>query len=332
MSGTSSLTVSTDSAGRRFDRWLAERFPERTYGEIQKWLRTGQVRLDGHRAKGNERLAGGETVRVPPQAGAAEDRTSKRARVIRPGDVEKIRALVLYEDSELFVLNKPAGLAVQGGTGTHVHLDAMLDGLADGEGERPRLVHRLDRDTSGVLIIARNAKAATRLTGLFRRGAVQKLYWALTVGVPRPLVGEIDAPLIKSGMGDREIMTVASEGGLPSRTQYRVLQRAQRVLSWVALAPLTGRTHQLRVHCAHIGTPILGDGKYGGEAAFLPGNADSSRLHLHARAIRLPKPDRRVLDVHAPLPEHMARSFDFFGFVPAEQGDADQWPPFLQEG
>ena len=329
MSETSSLRVSEDSAGRRFDRWLAERFPERTYGEIQKWLRTGQVRLDGHRAKGNERLAGGETVRVPPQAGTADDKAGKRARALRPGDVEKIRALVLYEDSELFVLNKPAGLAVQGGSGTHVHLDGMLDGLTDASGERPRLVHRLDRDTSGVLVIARSAKAATRLTGLFRRGAVQKLYWALTVGVPRPLVGEIDAPLIKTGMGDRELMTVAPEGGLPSRTQYRVLQRAQRVLSWVALAPLTGRTHQLRVHCAHMGMPILGDGKYGGEAAFLPGNADSSRLHLHARAIRLPKPDRGVLDVRAPLPEHMERTFGFFGFVPAEQGDADEWPPFL---
>ena len=309
MSGVELRAVSADEADLRLDRWLRRHYPSLGHGRLQKLLRTGQVRVDGHRAQGQLRLEPGQTVRVPPLPASPEDMV---ARPPRPQDAARLRPLVLFEDDALLVLNKPPGLAVQGGTGTTRHIDAMLADLVGGE-ERPRLVHRLDRDTSGLLVVAKTAPAATRLTQAFRRHEVDKLYWALVAGRPAEAAGLIDQPLAKQAAARGERMA-PDEAGRRARTLYRVVARAGKVASWLALKPLTGRTHQLRVHCLGLGTPILGDGKYGGAAARLPGAPKG--LMLHARELRLPHPHGGTLALTAPLPDSVKAGFAHLGFEP----------------
>jgi 23S rRNA pseudouridine955/2504/2580 synthase len=314
MSGVETRTVGAEEAEVRLDRWFRRHFPEVGHGRLQKLLRTGQVRIDGRRAQASARLSPGQTIRIPPlpapeAAGALARSAPPR---VDPADGEWLRARILYEDHALLVLDKPAGLAVQGGTGTRRHLDGMLQALAAG-GERPRLVHRLDRDTSGLLVVARTAAAAARLTAAFRRHQVAKLYWALVVGRPPAAQGRIDRPLAKQpGRGGERV--TASEGGAAAETEYRVVARAGKVAAWLALKPLTGRTHQLRAHCLLLGTPIVGDGKYGGAAAH-PAGAPKG-LMLHAREIRLPHPDGGVLELSAPLSETVLAGFRWLGFEP----------------
>jgi 23S rRNA pseudouridine955/2504/2580 synthase len=317
MSGVALRAVGVDEADLRLDRWFRRHFPELGHGRLQKLLRSGQVRVDGRRAPASARLRAGQTIRIPPLAGTATEARSARTEPDRPSvaDAEALRALILAEDDALMVLNKPPGLAVQGGTGTRRHIDGMLAALAAG-GERPRLVHRLDRDTSGLLVIAKTARAAAKLTEAFRRHRVDKLYWALVLGRPMPAEGLIDQPLAKQA-GARGERTTGTEGGLAARTRYRSVARAGRVASWLALQPLTGRTHQLRVHSALLGTPILGDRKYGGAAAPPAGAPDG--LMLHAREIRLPHPDGGVLTLTAPLSAVVQAGFDWLGF----QADPD---------
>lgn len=256
-------------------------------------------------------------VRVPPLPTAGGTADVARPRPAPPASRAEAGALqerVLYRDDHVIVLDKPAGLAVQGGTGTGRHLDAMLDALRFGAAERPRLVHRLDRDTSGVLVLARHAQAAAGLTAAFRSSVARKLYWAAVVGVPRPSEGRIDMPLAKAAGRHGERVVADADAGKRAVTLYRTVERAGRIAAWLALEPQTGRTHQLRVHAAALGTPILGDGKYGGKGAFLAADAPVKRLHLHARAIRIPHPRGGVLEVTAPLPAHMAATWRFFGF------------------
>ncbi|HKO06863.1 MAG TPA: RluA family pseudouridine synthase [Alphaproteobacteria bacterium] len=319
------LVVTAEEAGLRLDRWFKRHFPGLGHARLERLLRTGQVRIDGKRAKAGARVAAGASVRVPPLGEAPEPRARPRAGV-SANDRQLVQSLVLYRDDELLVLNKPPGLAVQGGTGTARHLDAMLDALRFGAAERPRLVHRLDRDTSGVLLLARSVLAARKLTEAFRRKTTRKLYWALTAGVPKPFRGRIDLPLAKLPGRAGERMAPDEEAGKRAVTYYRVLDHLGRKAAWVALWPLTGRTHQLRVHMAALGTPILGDGKYGGKAAFLSGQAISRKLHLHARALTLPHPKTgRPLTVTAPLPDHMRASWRLFGFDPESRED-----PFVE--
>ena len=254
------------------------------------------------------------------------------ARAPTADEVEDLKARVLHCDDQLLVIDKPAGLAVQGGSKTSRHLDGMLDALRF-DGDRPRLVHRLDKDTSGVLMLARTARAATALTRAFASGQVRKLYWAVVVGVPAAAHGRIEQPLSKRFGAIGERMTV-DEAGRPAVTDYRVIERAGRRAAWLALAPLTGRTHQLRAHCALLGTPILGDGKYGGKAAFLENEGIGERLHLHARTIRFPHPTGGEVTVSAPLPPHMRATWRFFGFSErAEEDAAQHWvdPPGRQQ-
>jgi 23S rRNA pseudouridine955/2504/2580 synthase len=234
-----------------------------------------------------------------------------------------LRDAVLYRDDWAIVVNKPAGLAVQGGTNTERHVDALLDGLRFNSQERPRLVHRLDKDTSGVLLIARNAAAAAFFTRAFRDKTTRKVYWAVVVGLPKLRQGRIDLALAKSGGAGRERVQ-ADETGKSAVTYYAVVDHAATRASWLALLPVTGRTHQLRAHCAEIGTPILGDGKYGGSGAQIPGGAASHQLHLHARSLAIPHPQGGTLSVTAPLPPHMRRMWEFFGF------DADVPDPFAE--
>jgi len=227
---------------------------------------------------------------------------------------------VLYRDDWAIVVDKPPGLAVQGGTNTERHVDALLDGLRFEAKERPRLVHRLDRDTSGVLLIARNAAAAAYFTRAFRDKTTRKIYWAIVVGLPKLRQGRIDLALAKRAAPRGGERVQADEEGKNAVTYYRIVDHAGTRASWLALLPVTGRTHQLRAHCAALSTPILGDGKYGGSAAQLAGGAAAHRLHLHARSLEIPHPAGGTLRVTAPLPPHMRRQWEFFGFA-ADAGD-----------
>jgi 23S rRNA pseudouridine955/2504/2580 synthase len=314
MSAVETRTVGADEDEVRLDRWFRRHFPELGHGRLQKLLRTGQVRVDGRRAQANARLSPGQAIRIPPLS--ADPRPCAPARPVPHtadrNDAERLRSRILHEDHALIVLDKPAGLAVQGGTGTRRHVDGMLQAWAAG-GERPRLVHRLDRDTSGLLVVAKTAAVATKLTGAFRRQRVEKLYWALVVGRPPAMQGGIDQPLTKQpGKGGERV--AASAAGAPARTLYRVVARAGKIASWLALKPLTGRTHQLRAHCDLLGTPIIGDGKYGGARAH-PDGAPKD-LMLHAREIRLPHPDGGVLALTAPLSDPVLAGFRWLGFEP----------------
>jgi 23S rRNA pseudouridine955/2504/2580 synthase len=317
--------VAGDEAGLRLDRWFRRRFPELGHGRLEKLLRTGQVRVDGRRAKSGLRLGPGQTIRVPP-LGLSEGRATggKAPPRIDPHEAAELRERVLYKDDWLIALDKPAGLAVQGGSGLSRHLDALSEALRFGAAEKPRLVHRLDKDTSGVLVLARTAVAARHLTAAFRGQEARKTYWAAVVGVPERQKGRIDLPLMKgrTSAGADEKMTATRDGGQPAVTLYRVVQASGKRAAWLVLRPLTGRTHQLRVHCAAIGHPVLGDGKYGGQAAFLPSSDLPRRLHLHARELAIPHPaDGTTLRVSAPLPAHMMETWARLGFDPS-RGEA----------
>ncbi len=313
-----SLVVHADEGDLRVDRWFKLRFPALPYSRVARLLRTGQIRIDGRRGQPGDRLAAGQTVRVPPLERVDPSAEPTRLLPVRRTSPAEARLLVdsiLYRDDAILALNKPSGLAVQGGTGTYRHLDAMLDELTFEAAERPRLVHRLDKDTSGVLLLARTAVAARWLAEAFRQGRVHKTYWALVAGVPRPRQGRIDLPLAKRPGAGREIVT-EDEDGRRAATVYRTVDAAEPSASFVVLEPETGRTHQLRAHMAALGTPILGDGKYGGAKAILPGVA--RRLHLHARAIRLVQPDGDVRRIEAPLPAELVASWEHFGLAPAD--------------
>jgi 23S rRNA pseudouridine955/2504/2580 synthase len=311
------FTVGDDDDGIRLDRWFKRHMPEISFNIVSRWARTGQLRLDGKRATAGDRIEAGQSIRVPPAeaAPARAPRQERRREPLTPEEAELIRDMVIYEDPNAFVLAKPPGLATQGGTKTHQHLDRLLDGLADESGNRPKLVHRLDKDTSGALLVARTARAANHFAKAFSGRTARKVYWALVVGVPSAEEGQIDAPLAKQPGTGGEKMHVDQEAGLPARTRWRLIDRAGNRAAWVELQPLTGRTHQLRAHMAAIGHPIVGDAKYGGAEAFLTGGI-SRKLHLHARRIRIDAPDGGAIDVSADLPTHFAESLATLGFEP----------------
>ena len=312
--------VAADEAGLRLDRWFRRHYPALGHGALQKLLRTGQVRVDGRRAEANDRIAAGQAIRLPPGVTASIPPDTAAKPALSERDAADMQRMVIHRDDLVIMLNKPPGLAVQGGTGTGRHVDGMLDALRFGREERPRLVHRLDKDTSGVLLIARTSTAAKRLGEAFRDRETEKLYWAVVVGVPERAEGAIDLPLAKQPgvRGDRELVQVDREEGQKALTHFKVLDRAGTRASLLALWPRTGRTHQLRVHCAAIGCPILGDAKYGGEAALLSAVADAGRLHLHARRLSLPHPSGKgQLSVEAEVPPHFRRTVDAFGFATA---------------
>ncbi len=308
--------VATDEADTRLDRWFRRHFPALTQGALQKMLRTGQVRVDGKRVEANTRLAAGQEIRIPPLPDAPPPDRARGTVPVDARERQALEAMVIHRDKDVLVLDKPHGLPVQGGPGIARHLDGMLDALRFDAAERPRLVHRLDKDTSGVLVLARTVAAASKLAAAFRGRDVEKTYWAITIGQPSPPAGRIDLALVKQG-GPRGERTAAAEPGdrdaARAVTDFQTLDAARRRAAWLELKPITGRTHQLRVHCAEaLGCPILGDGKYGGAAAHMEGLP--GQLHLHARALRLPHPAGGVLEVMAPLPPHMKETFAFFGF------------------
>jgi 23S rRNA pseudouridine955/2504/2580 synthase len=316
-----SRVVALDEAGLRLDRWFHRHFPALGHGALQKLLRTGQVRIDGRRAEARDRVEPGQTVRLPPGVTSSPAPKPRERTALSDRDAAEVQNLVIHRDDLVIVLNKPPGLAVQGGTGTGRHIDGMLDALRFGSEERPRLVHRLDKDTSGLLLIARTGAVARRLGESFRDRQTEKLYWAVVVGSPPGGQGAIDLPLAKrpGARGDRELVQVDHDAGQRALTHFKVLDRAGKRAALLALWPRTGRTHQLRVHCAAIGCPILGDGKYGGEAALLAPVADAKRLHLHARRLTLPHPSRQgELRIEAEPPPHFRRTVEAFGFSMAD--------------
>jgi 23S rRNA pseudouridine955/2504/2580 synthase len=321
MSGVQTISVAADDGEIRLDRWFRRHFPALAHGRLEKLLRTGQIRVDGRRARAGDRLTPGQRVRVPPLGPATAPPARGDTPAPRPRDLEMIRRALLHIDDDLIVIDKPPGLAVQGGTNTERHLDALLDGLRFDAAERPRLVHRLDRDTSGVLVLARSAAIAAKLAAAFRGKAVRKIYWAAVVGVPKPRRGRIDQPLAKLGGARAERVTADDEEGKRAVTYYRTVAHAGDRVAWLALQPVTGRTHQLRAHCVALGTPILGDGKYGGAAAHPSGVPQPRKLHLHARALSLPHPHGGTLTVTAPLPAHMKETWAFFGFAEGDEPD-----------
>jgi 23S rRNA pseudouridine955/2504/2580 synthase len=324
MSPVDLITVGPQDGAGRLDRWFKRHYPGLTHGRLEKLLRTGQIRVDGKRAHAGDPVAPGQAIRVPPLPEMPAPPPSPPKPQARPQDVALLRDAVLYRDDWAIVVNKPAGLAVQGGTNTERHVDALLDGLRFESPERPRLVHRLDKDTSGILLIARNPAAAAFFTRGFRDKTTRKVYWAIAVGLPQLRQGRIDLALAKHAAIRGRERVHADEDGKSAVTYYTVVDHAGTRASWLALLPVTGRTHQLRAHCAEIGTPILGDGKYGGNAAQLPGGAAAHQLHLHARSLAVPHPRGGTLSVTAPLPPHMRRMWEFFGF------DANVPDPFAE--
>ncbi|MBO6548085.1 MAG: RluA family pseudouridine synthase [Rhizobiales bacterium] len=334
VSKVANVTITEKDDGLRLDRWFKENYPHISFGQLQKLLRTGQVRLNGKRVKTNARIEEGQVVRVPPIGQEVVAAPAKKPKKVNKGDWDYIRSLVIHEDDDLMVLNKPSGLAVQGGTKTAHHVDGMLGALGQGD-DRPKLVHRLDRDTSGCLLVAKTRQAASKLGAVFRTRSARKIYWALTYGVPRPHQGEISC-FIAKGDGPTQVRPVqgnvgeivqvvkpGTPGAQHSHSYYSVIEQAGQKLAWVSLKPVTGRTHQLRVHMAELGTPILGDPKYFNLPDFEPIEGLTDRLHLHARRLVIPHPRGGTLDVTAPLPAHMQKSWASLDFD-AQRYDVEQ--------
>jgi 23S rRNA pseudouridine955/2504/2580 synthase len=340
------VTIGRDEAEQRLDRWLKRRFPQLTQGRIEKMCRKGELRVDGGRVKPATRLAEGQSVRVPPLPAAGPPAPTPAGPSAR--DAEMIRAAVLWRDAHLLVLNKPPGLAVQGGSGQTRHVDALSEALRFGAAEAPRLVHRLDRDTSGLLLMARSRRVAAALTAAFRAKETRKIYWAAVAGVPSPAMGTIRYGLVKAAghgaRGEGEKMRLvhpdeveATPGAKRAVTDFAVIEGLAKRAAWVALVPVTGRTHQLRAHMAGIGHPIVGDGKYGGRGqenqgegwgAQLGGEI-SRKLHLHARSLALTHPVTGArLSFTAPLPAHMRRTWETLGW---READAPE-DPFAEDG
>ncbi len=323
--GVQQIPVSPDDGTLRLDRWFKRHFPTVNHGRLEKLCRTGQVRVDGGRVKANHRLEPGQIIRVPP-LGDAGVKAKPGERPVKARDAAMVQEAVLYKDDDIIVLNKPAGLAVQGGTKTERHLDGMLDALRFGSEHRPRLVHRLDRDTSGAIVLARTPAAATRLSRLFQSRDMEKIYWALVVGQPKHPAGTISAALAKVGEHGKQKMEWDDEEGKNAVTDYLTVAGAGSKVTWLELSPRTGRTHQLRAHCALLNTPILGDTKYVGHSRTTPDSGllaeIGDRLCLHARMLTIPREGKqKPLVIKAPLPEHMEHAFRQLGFEESEADD-----------
>ncbi len=328
MAGIQQISVEPGEAGMRLDRWFKTHFPGLGFGHLQKLLRSGQIRVDGGRAKSDTRVEPGQVIRVPPLDIDRKGDEPMTAHSVRAqGDGEVLAKMLIHEDDKVFVFNKPSGLAVQGGSGVSRHVDGMLEAWRSKKGEKPRLVHRLDRDTSGVLVVARTRLAAMKLAEAFRGRDAKKTYWALVKGVPKKREDKISTWLVKEQTPDGDRVRVAKHGETGAdhaMSYYRVVEQAGQTLSWLEMEPYTGRTHQLRVHAAYIGCPIIGDPKYF-EADTnwdFPGGVQN-RLHLHARRIRIPHPDRGVIDVSAPLPPHMRQSWNLIGLDDASAEETE---------
>lgn len=335
MSGVQRQVVADADGGQRIDRWLRRMFPTLSQGRIEKMCRKGELRVDGARVKSSTRVEAGQEVRIPPIPDAELAKPAPRRTDVSEADARMIRDCVIWKDDHIIAINKPPGLPTQGGSKQVKHVDGLSDALRFGYEDKPRLVHRLDKDTSGVLLLARTQAMARALTAAIRHRETRKIYWAVVAGVPTPYLGEIKYGLVKAGghgrHGEGEKMHAvhprdieSTPGAKRAHTLYATLYRVAGRASWVAMEPITGRTHQLRVHMAEIGHPIIGDGKYGGSGQENMGDGwgaklggiISSKLHLHARTMRFEHPEtRKTVTVTAPLPAHIKDTFDTFGWT-----------------
>lgn len=321
------FVVADDDDGIRLDRWFKRHMPDTSFNIVSRWARTGQLRIDGRRAAPGDRIEAGQTIRVPPAeiaaaataaANAAKAKRPERPREpLTPEEIAFAQSLVIHRDRQAIVINKPPGLATQGGTKTEMHVDRLLDALQFDAESRPKLVHRLDKDTSGVLLLARTSRAAAHFAKAFSSRTARKVYWAICTDVPSIEDGMIELPIGKQPGTGGEKMYVDEKEGSPARTRYRMIDRVGNRACWLELQPYTGRTHQLRVHLAAIGHPIVGDGKYGGAEAFLSGTI-SRKMHLHARRLRVDHPDGGQLEITAEPPEHIADTLRNLGFTQSE--------------
>lgn len=321
-----SIPVASSEVGLRLDRWFKIHFPDVTYGYLQKLLRSGQVRVDSRRVLANARLEAGERVRVPKivRIPPAAKPSVKPPPGVSKADRDFIEGMILFEDDHVLVLNKPFGLAVQGGSGTTRHIDGLLAGMVDRFGDRPRLVHRLDRDTTGILLVAKHRDAAAKLGRVFQTRSAAKTYWALVRGVPKPPQGKIEAALVKASGPEGDKVRKARPGeqevAMHATTHYSVIDRVGQKAAWVSLKPVTGRQHQLRAHMDIIGHPIVGDVKYDGDKD-MPAENMEIKLHLHARRLVLQHPaEKGNIDVTAPLPQHMLETWELLGLNPRQFG------------
>ncbi len=307
------IKVSQDDDGQRLDRWLKRVAPEMSFVLAQKLIRTGQIRIDGKRVKPDLRLTAGQEVRLPPMDDRPEKTDEYR---LTETDAAIIRKAVIYDDGDILAINKPPGIASQGGMNISRHIDGMMEALVTRDGVKPRLVHRLDKDTSGVLLLARSAEIARRLGKMFQGRDMRKIYWAITVPAPEEYSGEIKAPLIKGTVGpEKDKMIVDMKEGQRAYTMFEVMETAGKTAAFVAFMPKTGRTHQIRVHAAYIGCPLLGDEKYGSKKAAIEGPGITNRLHLHARSLSFRHPvTGKAIKLTAPLSEDLSRSWDALGF------------------
>lgn len=309
------ITVKEEDGDVRLDRWVKRYYPFMTQGVIQKLCRTGQIRVDKKRVQASTHLNIGNSVRLPIEENPDQsERSNKKSFACDPKFLKDVKSWIIYEDQDLFVFNKPSGIAVQGGSNVKHHIDGMLDALKDKRDYRPALVHRLDKDTSGILLIARHPAAAAKLAAAFRSREAKKIYWAVTTGRPNPLNGRITLPLLKIQRSGESCIIVSEHDKNASKavTEYSVKDSAARKLAWVELYPFTGRMHQLRVHCASINCPILGDKKYNQIHSSLEGFSDN--LHLHARVLDIPHPKGGILHIEAELSPHMKETFQRLGF------------------
>ncbi|MBB3763088.1 RluA family pseudouridine synthase [Sphingomicrobium lutaoense] len=321
--GVRQFVVDEDDDGIRLDRWFKRHLPDTSFNMVSRWARTGQLRVDGGRANPGDRLQEGQVIRVPPPESAAARGPKPKVKVdLSEDEIAFVKEMVIAKFPDAYLINKPPGLATQGGTKTSQHLDRLLHGLDEDDQGKPKLVHRLDKDTSGVLLVARSARAAGHFSKAFSGRTVRKVYWALVIGVPEVKEGLIDLPLAKQPGTGGEKMHVDMEEGAPAKTRIRVIDRAGTRAAWVELQPLTGRTHQLRAHMAAVGHPIVGDAKYGGAESFLTGGI-SRKLHLHARRLKIGAPGGKTIDRKAELPPHFAESLATLGF---EEMDGDSLP------
>ncbi|MEM0949810.1 MAG: RluA family pseudouridine synthase [Pseudomonadota bacterium] len=345
MSRVQTVTVAEDDGEQRLDRWFRRQFPQVTQGAIEKMCRKGEIRVDGGRVKAATRLVAGQSVRVPPlpdtDPSQASSAPQARRATVSDADAELMRGSVLWRDDHIIALNKPPGLPTQGGSGQTRHVDGLAEALRFGFDDKPRLVHRLDKDTSGVLLLARTRKIAGALTEAFRARETRKIYWAAVAGTPRPSMGTVRYGLVKApghgraGQGEKMLClhprdVDTTPGAKRATSDYAVISGLGGRVSWVALVPVTGRTHQLRAHMAELGHPIVGDGKYGGSGqenlgdgwgAALGGEL-SRKLHLHARSLTLTHPVTGArLSLTAPLPEHMARTWKMFDWRASDAPD-----------
>jgi 23S rRNA pseudouridine955/2504/2580 synthase len=317
-----SIRVAHGEAGLRLDKWFKTHFPDVTHGYLQKLLRSGQVRVDSKRVEASQRLEVGAVIRVPKVARmpAKTKPSIKPPPGLSKADRDIIERMILHEDDDILVLNKPFGIAVQGGTGTTRHIDGLLAGMVDRFGDRPRLVHRLDRDTTGILLVAKTRDAAAKLGRIFQTRSAAKTYWALVKGVPKPPQGKIEAALVKAAGPDgdrvRKALPGEQEVAMHATTHYSVIDRVGYKASWVSLKPVTGRQHQLRAHMALIGCPIVGDNKYEGCDVLVDSGIDM-QLHLHARRLILPHPSGKGrIDITATMGPHMLKTWEMLGLDP----------------